>query len=668
MKIKENKLDFFRELYEDAVSQTSYLYEQLREYALQYKGSKVIDPKKPNAAPASVVRNITYELIESQIDTGIPPCRVDAERWSEKNGRNAKAIERLCNNIRNRLPFEEMNDIDERYTYVYGGSVWTVEWDESIMTHDEVGDVRVNVTNPQKFYGEPGIYRAEDMEYCFFVAIVSRDQAERMYDKEIPDNRSESDVDDNVVVITCYYRDGEGNVCKFVYTGDLVLQDISDYYARKRYVCEKCGRDRELSEDSDKCACGGKFKEQNEEYEELTHDIVLSDGSIIPAMSPVIKDGKRVREKIKVPRISSDGMPEFVIGSDGKPSPAFDEIEQDKLAPTRIRWYKPRSLPIVIRKNTSQLDMTEEDFTANDTAPNMQFLGQSDCEYIKHQQRAVNKYESRIQRKLLRSAVMPYMPEDAQIQPSNSVFEEVIRLKPGEHPANYGTIDTTPNINLDIVQSDRQYQHAKFTLGITSSYQGQADNTANSGKAKELQIRQSAGRLTSKRVLKNLTYSKLDRIIFEYFLAYADEPRPISYRDEWGRVHNLAFNRYDFIEYDELTGEYYYDDRYLFSVDASATVEGIREQIWQINQQNFSGGMYGNPAEITSIIRYWQAQESAHYPGAREQVEYFLEKYNQQKAMAEAQAQMSQAQLAQAMSNAGAAQNDMKGATANGNV
>ena len=78
-------------------------------------------------------------------------------------------------------------------------------------------------------------------------------------------------------------------------------------------------------------------------------------------------------------------------------------------------------------------------------------------------------------------------------------------------------------------------------------------------------------------------------------------------------------------------------------MDASANVEGDRAQMWQLNQQNFSAGTFGNPQELTTTIKYWQAQEQAHYPGARAQVEYFQGKYQEQLAMRE---QMAQAQAA----------------------
>ena len=642
MVIKGDRISFFKALYEESRSKGSALHDKLKEYVDQYKGTRFFGRDNPGAKPADVVRNITYELIESQVDTNIPPARVDAERWSAKNGRNAKMIERLCNNIRNKLPTEEYNDLDERYTYVAGGSVWTIEWDESIQTHDEVGGIALRIQNPQYFYGEPGIYSIDDMEYCFFEYSASREDVERKYGVTLSGEGDAADVDENenIVIIVCYFRNEDDNISKYVFSGETELQHIDDFYARKRYVCELCGRRKELCENDDKCDCGGKFVAENEEYEELTHDIKLSDGRIIPAMSPVIENGKRVKEEYEEQDHDELGTPLFDADVNGMMIPRMAKKMRTKMAPTRIKWYKPKSMPIVIRKNTSQIDTNDKDVVAGSgVAINMQFLGQSDCEYIKHQQWEVNKIESRIHQKLMRASVTPYMPEDAEVTRGNGVFEDVIKTKPNERPNQYGILDTTPNISLDISQSERMYDQARKTLGITASYQGQADSTAQSGKAKQVQVAQSAGRLTSKRVLKNAAWARFDRICFEYHLAYADEPRPIAYKDEWGQMHHATFNRYDYLEYDEITGEWYYDDRYLFSVDPTANVEGDRAQMWQLNQQNFAAGTFGNPQELTTLIRYWQAQERAHYPDARSNVEYFQDQYQKQLAM---QKQMTQ--------------------------
>ena len=97
----------------------------------------------------------------------------------------------------------------------------------------------------------------------------------------------------------------------------------------------------------------------------------------------------------------------------------------------------------------------------------------------------------------------------------------------------------------------------------------------------------------------------------------------LSYKDAYGRVHNAEFSKYDFLEFDTKRGEYFYDDAYLFSVDLNGGAEYQREALWERNLENLKAGTLGAPDSPITLLRYWQCQERAHYPHARENVEYF---------------------------------------------
>jgi hypothetical protein len=86
----------------------------------------------------------------------------------------------------------------------------------------------------------------------------------------------------------------------------------------------------------------------------------------------------------------------------------------------------------------------------------------------------------------------------------------------------------------------------------------------------------------------------------------------------------MEFNRYDFIEYDMENEEFFYDDAYIFSVDLNTGAEYQREALWERNLENLKAGTLGDPNSPATLLRYWQSQERAHYPFARENVEYFL--------------------------------------------
>lgn len=597
---KDNKLQFFKDLFENAKGQQSALRDDFDKWSKQYKGDLTIDGSDE---PALTGRNITYELIESQFSSYLPSTAVTPEVYSERNDRNAKSIERLLKNKRNQLPFEKMNDIDERYSPIYGGSIWLVEWDNSIKTHNTVGDVKITCWSPSHFVGQPCIYGIDDMEYCFITFETTKEDLVRKYGVSIgvaDDTESENggETDETATVNVCYYKNDEDKICQYIWSGDTELQDIEDYYSRKVYVCKNCGRRKEL------CTCDKPdYELQDDEYEELDHDIVLSDGSVIPAASPVMKDGQVVMEESQQQAILEDGsvaMDEI----NGIMIPATVPVQVPKLERTKLPYYTPSKFPIIIRKNTSQEDS---------------LFGQSDCEFIRPQQQAINKIESRILEKLMNAGVYPTAPEDYIGQFDNGLYKNVIKVGQGNYKL-FGRIDLQVDLTQDISQSERLYQQSKRIMGITDSYQGQADSTAQSGKAKQIQVNQSAGRLDSKRKMKNAAYAEIDEVIFLYYLAYADEPRAMSYVDSMGRLQNAQFNRYDFIERDE-NGEYYYNTQYLFGTDPTGDVEQSRETIWSENRLNFQNGCYGNPQQLETLLIFWQQMERHHYPDARDMVE-----------------------------------------------
>lgn len=597
---KENKLQFFKDLFENARGQQAALRDDFEKWSKQYKGDLIIDGSDE---PALTGRNITYELIESQFSSYLPSTAVTPEIYSERNDRNAKSVERLLKNKRNQLPFEKMNDIDERYSPIYGGSIWLVEWDNSIKTHNTVGDVKITCWSPSHFVGQPCIYDIDDMEYCFITFETTKEDLVRKYGVPIDvadDTESENggETDETATVNVCYYKNDEDKICQYIWSGDTELQDIEDYYSRKVYVCKNCGRRKEL------CTCDKpNYELQDDEYEELDHDIVLSDGSVIPAASPVMKDGQVVMEESQQQAVLEDGsvaMDEI----NGIMIPATVPVQVPKLERTKLPYYTPSKFPIIIRKNTSQENS---------------LFGQSDCEFIRPQQQAINKIESRILEKLMNAGVYPTAPEDYIGQFDNGLYKNVIKVGQGNYKL-FGRIDLQVDLTQDISQSERLYQQSKRIMGITDSYQGQADSTAQSGKAKQIQVNQSAGRLDSKRKMKNAAYAEIDEVIFLYYLAYADEPRAMSYVDSMGRLQNAQFNRYDFIERDE-NGEYYYNTQYLFGTDPTGDVEQSRETIWSENRLNFQNGCYGNPQQLETLLIFWQQMERHHYPDARDMVE-----------------------------------------------
>lgn len=551
-------LNIFKELYQAADLYHSAELEKMERNMRQYLGSPEIDG---SSEPAPTVRNITYEIVESEISANIPIPRVEPFSYSDRHDKCATAVEQLCLAIRNKLPFEALNDSDERYTYIMGGSVWYVEWDSTIPTG---GGVRIYSLSPEVFIPQPGVADVSDMEYCFLRFTTTKAELMRRYnvrqeDLALTDCEYEFDataaLTDTVRLIVAFYRGACGEIGKFVFSGDLVIEDTPEYYMRKGKLCPICGAA------DGKCECG-----KGTVFGNIRNERVVSGEKIIT-----------------------------------------------------LPYYTPSRFPIVVRKNT--LDPSA-------------LLGSSDCERIRPQQQAINKIESRILAKLLRAGVTPVMPEDATVSITNSVFDKVIKLRPGETVDSYGKIDTTPDVRQDIAEADRLYDQAKRIIGISDALQGTDTTNVESGFARQLKISQASSRLESKKRLKNLCYSEIYRLIFEHYLAFADEDRPLRYRDALGRLHRSAFRRHDFIELDSEGVPFYCDD-YIFSVDHSGEGEYQRETLWERNLASLESGTLGDKNDPATLLRYWQAQAKAHYPYATENVEYFKELIKKQQKESE---------------------------------
>lgn len=640
MRIEGKKIDHFTEMYDEWKRLQETKYALLDRHMEQYRGSRKIDGMNGvEAADATVVRNISYELVEAQVDTRIPAPIVTPKVPSASHIRYARNAEHYLRQQVDEQPFEESNDIDERRTYIYGGSGWMIEWDNTYKTHDEIGRPEATNINPVYIVGQPGVFRIRDMDAVFVRYNTTRDDVMDKYGVSLPEAEeleSDDDTDthdDTVTVIVCWYRD-EGKINKYVFSDDTELEDIEDYWSRKREVCSVCGKARELTEEENgKCRCGGGFKLESDEYEELTHDIVTSDERIIPAVSVVVERGKVKTKRVTRPIVDEQGRPVADMGEDGLPAMRTQEVDEPVLRPTRIKWYKPTMIPVVIRRNTSQEEL---------------LLGQSDMEYIRPQQQEINKLESRIQRMLLRSKIAAAIPEDSDVLADDGVFDALIRLKPGENRGMYGTINTTPDISSLVTQSDRIYNHAQRILGVTDSFMGQKDATAQSGVAKQIQVQQSAGRLASKRQMKAAAYAEIYEIMFQLSVAYADEPRKIALQDEFGIQSKGTFNRYDYLEQDEDTGEWYYDLSYTFSADLSGGIDTQSEQRWAQIAQDYSAGLYGDPARPETRLRMWLDRAEAGYPGAHKNIEFERKLLQAQVSQSQEQAQAQpQAQIPQ---------------------
>lgn len=588
---------------------------------------------------ATHVRNVVAEMVESMVDANLPQPKVVPRRKEDE--RKARTIENMLRNELDRLPFEEMNDMQERTVPIQGASFYLVEWDEHSVTKDRVGDVVVSVLHPKQLIPQAGVFTSiEDMDYIIVKIAQTKAYIQRKYGVDVQDeSESEPSVksldevsapsEDLVTQYIAYYRNENGGIGRYSWVGDIELEHLDDYQARRLRRCAKCGasevdgilsitqngtiaqtEDGGFPIDTNSAAeepkkakkgvcpyCGSrKWEESNEDFETVVEPIVRSDGSVIDGGRVIVEDGSA------------------------------------KIEPVHIPYYKPNIFPVIMQRNVSLFG---------------QLLGDSDVDKISDQQNTINRLSTAVNDKLLKGGSYMVLPRDAKVGNSEEDMKE-IRVDSPDKVNMIGVRNMDANIEYDIAYLEGVYEQAKQALGITDSFLGRKDTTATSGAAKQFAAAQSAGRLESKRVMKHAAYAKLFEAIFKFKLAYADERRPVTEKDVMGHPAYEEFNRYDFLEQTE-SGDWIWNVDFLFSCDTAASLATNRSEMWKETLQFYQIGAFGDPAQPDTAAVLWQRLEGLHYPGAAEIKAALEEKARRQQLQMQQQMQQQQELMRQQM-------------------
>ena len=628
-------------------------FEQMDKRTALYNGTREIE-KTPDAksskaaALATGVRNIVAELMEAQVDSSFPMPKVTARR--QEHEELAKTLEDFLRNETDRLPFEMLNDMDERITPIQGGDIFLVEWDSDRHTHETRGELCVSLLHPRQVIFQDGVNEINDMDFIIVQMGMSKKHVKEKYGVSV-DDETESDpqsrggrgtAEDVVTVNFGYFRNEKGGIGRYTWVNDIELEDLEDYQARKMKRCTKCGADMTGLE---KCRhCGNEKAEDYDSDEmELYEDIETRNG-VIPMMT---------EEETYPEGVSESGLMMDEFGNAYEAEPILTE------RPTRIPRYKPDIYPIVIRKNVSSWGKA---------------LGDSDVDKIMDQQNMIKKCDSRIQEKLDKGGSIFTRSEKTEVSKTDEQLREVIFQ--GADEANlFGVHNLQVDTSQDQAIAEANYEQARRILGITDSYQGRPDRTATSGTAKQIAVAQSAGRLESKRIMKNAMYADLYAVMFRFLLAYSDEPRSVRHNNIDGSTTYSEFNKYDDLAQD-AAGEWYWLDDFLFSVDNTSSLAGNRESMWQEIRMNLQTGAFGDPNDPETLILFWEMMAGQHYPGAAEIRERLEKKRQEQLAQMQMQQLPQETQMPQgaepqgvpdmAVEDAGGSTMEMMGGLAGG--
>ncbi len=535
-------LDFQKKLESAKADQILPIMDK-REYL--YLGDRAVD-KNVNASttPSKMtnnINNIIYELVESQVNNQIPQPAIKSKRKGFEM--QARMIEDAVNGNLKESEIEAINDRNERITPVQGYSIVEICWDPDFKHHLYKGEIKLYGRHPKQLVTQPKVYSLQKMDYFFILSDVTKEYVKRRYGKDLageeeqyPENTrlpindqsaavgtetlrsGTTEEEEPLTEIVCYYKDEDGDVCKYVWINDTELEDLEKYLYRR---------------------INGQIKET----ETLTTDMIIGDGTTAKA---------------------GEEVPYFV----------------------------PQRYPVSVRINVPR---------------NFAFGGQSDVDVIRDQQDSIKRVAHKAEEKIVKGGTIVKAQDD---HTTFQITDEIYQIVRGsaQQLQMIQPLDLTADISRDLEYLQNQYKTAQSMLGITNSYQGKEDQTAQSGKAKQIQVQQASGRLQSKQFNKYVHYKEIFEIMFEFMLAFYDELRPYLSQDENGQDVYGEFDKYKFLLRDR-TGQLYYNTDFIFSSDGSI---GLPKDPMFLYEQAITLFQ----AQAMDAMQLWSVLESLNFPQA----------------------------------------------------
>ena len=591
---EDKKRDKWRNKLEQARIAYSKTLTEIKKMQGIYEGTREVNGNPNTGAPAKDlainIRNIAYELIESQVDSSIPMPKVTA--LHEGDEQLARSIERALVNKVKLLKLSILNDKMERTVPVQGGDFFMVEWDNALGFHSNYGDVNVLEVSPRQVIPQPGVSAIEDMDYIFVQTAQTKRYVKEKYGVDVEDAseeykdirgaEGENGLDTDIVTVNTVYYKNEDKIGRFVWVDDYTLEDLDDYQARITRKCKECGYQTEEKVCPE---CGSKkFEETEDKIQTITIPLMQEQG-----VDPMT------------------GMPIQV---------AAEQVVE-------IEYYQPKCFPIIVRKNVSKCDS---------------LLGFSDVKVIEDQQDLIKKVGSKAAEKTLKGGSIVTLPRGVKLETTDRELK-IARLDDPQQKSMIDVLNMQVNINQDMTMVNKAYEDARSTLGITDAFQGKYDPSAVSGTAKQYSINQAAGRLESKRVMKNDAYAKLYEMMFKFWLAYADDPLPITGSGVNGEQDFDILDKSDFVKQD-AAGEWYWNDEFLFETDPTSTMMANREAMWQQIDMKLQSGAFGQLGTLETMRLYWSLMEKNHYPNAGDVLSQIEMMMAEQQAQAQQMAEM----------------------------
>jgi hypothetical protein len=316
---------------------------------------------------------------------------------------------------------------------------------------------------------------------------------------------------------------------------------------------------------------------------------------------------RRIGGKIQ----TEETLQDDVMGADGQVIAKAGET---------VPYFVPTRYPVSIRINVPQ---------------NFAFGGQSDLDIIRDQQDSIKRVVHKMEEKLVKGGSIITALDTHTTFTIDDTINQIIRGSMAELQA-IKVENLVANIDQDIEYVREQYRMAQSMLGITNSFQGKEDTTAQSGKAKQIQVQQASGRMQSKAFNKYVHYKEIFEIIFEFKLALYDEVRPYLAEDTNGQDVYGQFDKYQFLQRDK-TGKLYYNTDFIFGSDGSL---GLPKDPMFMYQQALALFQ----AQAMDAQALWTILDSLEFPQAAKIKEQVMKQMDLTQQMQQMQQQLQQTQ------------------------
>lgn len=520
------------------------------------------------SAKQKALRKVAYELVESKIIPLMPGPKMSPRYHSDIFVVNA--TEALLNHEIDRMLSEEVHDENEHSCLIDGTTWLKVEWDPFDNTNERSGMPKVINCPVDTVYPQPGVSDYKKLEYIFETKSMTLATIMDLYNRKVtPTNGS-----DLIDVIEVFYLNKDRVVGHLVYTKDglTVLANDIEWGMRKLRTCSKC--QSKIPTATECPICGGTHFEYISATEEVLED-----------------DLTYVENK-------------FRSGNSNNPEEDQQQANINKTIPkgTKIPFYLVRQLPYVPKRTTK--------------VPR-DIYGISEVQLALEANDSINKLLNKAEAKSAKSRAYVTKLKDTNVDDED---EEITFIE--IESAQEGQAIQVKQIMADIIGEltmvDTLYGNAKSQQGVTDTDQGKKDPTANSGKAKEMQLAASEQRQSSSKTQRNMAYAGVYELIFKYLLAYSDEERSFVATLPDGTMREEVWSKYMFLAKNEKTDQLYYRDDFAWSIDTVAYISKDREMMWQLIDRDFLNGTTGSAIDPQrALLLYWHMKDQQGYPTAK---------------------------------------------------